>query len=89
MSEDPKRAERDERDEREEVDGAAEGKPNDLRGVITRYPVASLLFVVCVAGGAALSYVLIGDDLSALRRIAGGALMGGIGYLLVMVGRLF
>ena len=58
--------------------------------VVRAHPIATLFFVLCVLGGALLSYVLIGDEsLSPVRRIAGGALMGGIGYLLAMISRLY
>lgn len=51
-------------------------------------PAHVAFFVGCVVVGATLSYLLIEGDLSAPRRIVGGALLGGFGWLLAMVHRI-
>jgi len=60
-----------------------------VRGTIAAHPLASAAFAGCVILGAVLAYSFLGEDFSVIRRIVGGALLGGLGWLLVMVGRLF
>lgn len=53
-----------------------------------RHPIATATLIASAAGGSLLAVALIpADELSLLRRALGGALLGGLSWLLVMVGR--
>lgn len=53
-----------------------------------RHPGATVAFALCVVAGIALGGWLLPESISLPRRLAGGAIMGGLSWLLVMVGRL-
>jgi hypothetical protein len=53
-----------------------------------RHPGATLAFGLCVVAGVVLGGWLLPESISLPRRLAGGAIMGGLSWLLVMVGRL-
>ena len=46
------------------------------------------ILVFCIAGGTILAGALIPESISLPRRLLGGAILGGLSWLLVMVGRL-
>ena len=70
-------AERDESEERE-----------SLLAEVLRHPLPSLLFVCCVLLGAVLATFYLPEDIALARRVVGGAILGGLSWLLVMVGRI-
>ena len=47
------------------------------------------IFALCMAAGGALGFLLLGEEWSALRRIAGGAVGGGGVALLLTFSRLY
>jgi hypothetical protein len=67
-------------------DNAAE-EQSGLREIFSS-PVHVAFFVACLIVGATLSYLLVEGDLSGPRRIVGGAIVGGFGWLLAMVHRI-
>ena len=52
------------------------------------HPAATAALVFCIAGGTILAGALIPESISLPRRLLGGAILGGLSWLLVMVGRL-
>ena len=52
------------------------------------HPAATAALVFCIIGGAILSGALMPESISMPRRIVRGAILGGLSWLLVMVGRL-
>ena len=67
--------------------GAEEDEQSGLQEVLS-HPAHVAFLAGCVIVGAILSYMLIDSGLSAPRRIVGGALIGGFGWLLAMVHRI-
>ncbi len=63
------------------------GSPGGLRSVVAEHPWTSASLLASVLLGAALSSYFVTEDLSLVRRLLGGAVFGGLGWLLVMVGR--
>lgn len=53
-----------------------------------RHPAATIALVLCILGGAVLSGLFMPESITLPRRVVGGAVMGGLSWLLVMVGRL-
>jgi hypothetical protein len=53
-----------------------------------QHPAATAALAVCVVAGAALCALYLPESISLPRRIGGGAVMGGMSWLLVMVGRI-
>jgi len=54
-----------------------------LLDTIQRHPVITAILVGCTLAGAALGFVLLGDDWSAARRILAGTIGGaGVGLLI-------
>jgi hypothetical protein len=58
-------------------------------GVFARHPVITAIFAVCIALGAVLGFALLGDEWSAARRIAAGAVSGAGAALLVTATKWF
>ena len=52
------------------------------------HPGASAALVACIVLGALLAGFWMPESISLPRRVIGGGLMGGLSWLLVMVGRL-
>ena len=52
------------------------------------HPLATAALVFCILGGAILAGTLMPESISWPRRVLGGAILGGLSWLLVMVGRL-
>ena len=52
------------------------------------HPARSTTFIACMGVGIVLSLAFLPDDLSLARKILGGALLGGLSWLLPMMGRL-
>ncbi|MDG2049874.1 MAG: hypothetical protein P8M78_06905 [Myxococcota bacterium] len=52
------------------------------------HPVATTALVLCIVAGAILAGVFMPESISPPRRVIGGGIMGGLSWLLVMVGRL-
>lgn len=59
-----------------------------LIAVARDHPVLTGTLFLLMVVGATLSWLFLPGDLSGFRRIAGGALLGGLSWLLVMMGRL-
>jgi len=53
-----------------------------------RHRLGTAALVLCIAGGAAIGAFYLPESIGLVRRILGGALLGGVSWLLVMVGRL-
>jgi len=53
-----------------------------------RHPGATLALALCIVAGMILCAFLLPESISLPRRIAGGAVMGGMSWLIVMVGRI-
>jgi hypothetical protein len=68
--------------QREQHDG-----PGSLLEYARESPLATAALGLCVLAGAVAGYALIGEELSATRRILGGGLAGAGSWLLVMIGR--
>jgi hypothetical protein len=83
MSTDPTSGAGPEAGHEEAADGAG-----SLMDYANENPLATAALGLCVVAGAVSGYVLIEGDLSATRRILGGALAGAGSWLLVMVGRI-
>ena len=52
------------------------------------HPAATAALVFCILGGTILAGSLMPESISLPRRVLGGAILGGLSWLLVMVGRL-
>jgi hypothetical protein len=61
--------------------------PGSLREYARESPLATAALALCVLAGAIAGYLLIGEELSATRRILGGGVAGAGSWLLVMMGR--
>lgn len=53
-----------------------------------RHPGATVALALCILAGAVLAALMLPESISLPRRIVGGAVMGGLSWLLVMVGRI-
>lgn len=76
----------DEQDSAETTD--RESGTKSLLAEAAEHPGATAALVVCIVGGAALAGLYMPESTSLPRRVTGGAVMGGMSWLLVMVGRL-
>lgn len=63
--------------------------PAGLLTLLRRHPVLCGIFLACTLVGAALGFALLGDDWSALRRIAAGGVAGAGSALLVTATKMF
>ena len=63
-------------------------EPFSLVETIRRHPVRVIGLMVCVFAGAALGAAYLPESLSMLRRLAGGALLGGLSWLIPNFGRI-
>ena len=70
----------------EEVESKASPGP---AGLLRRHPVLTGVFLAAALVGAALGFALLGDDWSALRRIAAGAVAGAGSALLITATKMF
>jgi len=52
-----------------------------------RHPGATIALALCIVAGMALSGLFMPESISLARRVAGGAVMGGLAWLTVMIGR--
>ena len=59
-----------------------------LRNEARQHPVATGALALCIVAGAVLCGLYLPESISLPRRVAGGAVMGGMSWLLVMVGRI-
>lgn len=66
----------------------AQKRSDSLLAEAIRHPGATIALALCILGGAALSGLFMPESITLPRRIAGGAVMGGMSWLLVMIGRL-
>jgi len=68
----------------------AAAKPHSgLVETVRSQPVATGTLVACVLAGATAGYLYLpAEAFSPLRRVGGGAIAGGLSWLLVMVGRI-
>jgi len=73
-------------DENEAKAVATEGE-GGLRGVVAENPWATATLLSSIVIGAAISVHFVTGDLSFVRKLCGGAIFGGLGWLLVMMGR--
>ena len=73
-------------DENEAEAVATEGE-GGLRATVTENPWATATLLASIVLGAAISVHFVTGDLSFVRKLCGGAIFGGLGWLLVMVGR--
>jgi hypothetical protein len=53
-----------------------------------QHPLATAALVLCIIAGAAIGSLFLPESIGLLRRVLGGGLMGGVSWLLVMMGRL-
>lgn len=53
-----------------------------------RHRLGTAALVLCIVGGAAIGAFHLPESIDLVRRVLGGALLGGVSWLLVMVGRL-
>jgi len=67
---------------------APPGESDSLFAEARRHPVPTIALVLCIVAGAVLCGLFMPESISLPRRVAGGAVMGGMSWLLVMVGRL-
>ena len=72
-----------------EAEAVASSAPSDpgLADFARESPLATAALALSIIAGAIIGYAFIGEDLSATRRVLGGALAGGGSWLLVMFGR--
>ena len=59
-----------------------------LTALAQDHPFLTGTLVLLMLAGAILAWLFLPEDISGLRRIAGGALLGGLSWLLVMMGRM-
>lgn len=59
-----------------------------LTEVAREHPFLTGALVVLMVLGGILAWMFGPEDISGLRRIAGGALLGGLSWLVVMMGRM-
>lgn len=53
-----------------------------------QHRLATAALLLCIVAGAAIGGLYLPESIGLLRRVLGGALMGGVSWLLVMVGRI-
>ncbi len=56
--------------------------------VAREHPFLTLVLALCMTAGAALAWAFLPTEISTLRRIVGGAMLGLLSWLLVMMGRM-
>ena len=59
-----------------------------LTALAQDHPLLTGALVLLMLAGSALAWLLLPEDISSFRRIVGGALLGGLSWLLVMMGRM-
>ncbi|MEE3325798.1 MAG: hypothetical protein VX252_00515 [Myxococcota bacterium] len=77
----------------ENLDGAGEEKKKESPlatwiGVARDHPLLSAALMACTVIGALAAWSLLPQEISALRRLVGGALLGVLSWLIVMMGRM-
>ena len=63
-------------------------EPFSLSEAIRRHPVRVIGLMACVIAGATLGAAYLPESLSMPRRLVGGALLGGLSWLIPSFGRL-
>jgi len=63
-------------------------RPSSLIETIRRHPFRVIALTVCVIAGGALGAAYLPDSLSMPRRVVGGALLGGLSWLIPSFGRI-
>jgi hypothetical protein len=67
---------------------ANHGNDESLLDEVRRHRLGTAALVLCIVGGAAIGAFYLPESIGLVRRVLGGALLGGVSWLLVMVGRL-
>ena len=70
------------------LDPALTPKRSPLIEALRRHPLRVMGLAACVLLGAALAAALLPGDLSMPRRLLGGALLGGLSWLIPSFGRI-
>lgn len=52
------------------------------------HPLLSAILILCMIAGALLAWAFLPTELSTIRRLIGGALLGLLSWLIVMMGRM-
>jgi hypothetical protein len=80
---------KDAKDAEDAKDAKHEAEAEGLLATIRSQPIRAVTLVLCMIAGATLGLLYIPEEaLSVPRRLFGGALLGGLSWLLVMVGRI-
>ncbi len=53
-----------------------------------RHRLATAALLLCIVAGAAIGGLYVPESIGLPRRVLGGALLGGVSWLLVMMGRI-
>ena len=69
-------------------DSAEESAPSTWVRIVTDHPVLSAALVSCMLSGAVLAWAFLPVEIETYKRLAGGALLGLLSWLMVMMGRM-
>lgn len=67
---------------------AREQESESLFAEAMRHRLATAALLACIVAGAAIGGLYLPDSIGLPRRVLGGALLGGVSWLLVMMGRI-
>ncbi len=65
-----------------------EPRPFLIVETLRRHPLHASLLAACIVAGALIGAYFLPEELSTLRRILGGALLGGLSWLIPSFGRI-
>ena len=68
--------------------GFVEPRPSSITQALRNHPLRALLLAACVAAGALIGAHYLPEELSTPRRVLGGALLGGLSWLIPSFGRI-